>query len=566
MHETKLSPTLMLDSFPSNAKPRPEQVRILNLIEANLDKYDYFVVNAPTGVGKSHIACTISSYFAKKFLPSAIITATKILQDNYHDEFPHLPVIKGKNNFACQYLLDIKKIKPGLPVIQYVRNGLTCSSGPCDKDTGNEDEICRYRDRNSSPSRRARTRTGNEDEICRDRDFDCEYYVQRDIGLESSEVIMNYASLFALKAGQQEGLDRYAMIYDEAHNIEDQLVNYGNKTYSKAFLKQREISTPVRDIGENDTDKVLDLLYEIQVRCKKLRDGARDPEVKKGYDNDVNAAAQQQQNIERDPENFMFDVDEDTRSNISIIPLRVHKLRDRFLDAPKQFFLSATITKDSISRDLGIPADEICEIQTPKHPFSLESRKINFLNTTRVTQSYFFNHPEDRKRSILQIQEVARMHPDERGLVLITRKSDLDLMRKWFGRDVQERIIEGHSTNSDDSGMNDSLDALRKSKNGILVSASAWEGIDLKDGLARWYVIYKMPWLDLSDKRISRIKSISHSWYSQKCITKLIQGMGRCVRSADDWAVGYCIDSGIQNGLKRNKWLIPTAYHDVVSA
>ena len=501
-----------------------------------------FTVNAPTGVGKSHIACAISSYFAKKSLSSAIITATKILQDNYHDEFPHLPVIKGKNNFACQYLLDVKKIKPGLPMIQYARKGLTCSSGPCDKDTGNEDEICHY------------------------RDFDCAYYVQRDIGLASSSVIMNYASLFALKANQQKGLDRFAMIYDEAHNIEDQLVNYGKRTYSKAFLKQREISTPVRDIGENDTDRVLDLLYEIQVRCKKLRDGARDPEVKKGYDNDVNAAAQHQQNIELDPENFMFAVDEDTRSNLSIIPLRVYKLRDRFLDAPKQFFLSATVTKDSISRDLGIPAGEICEIQTPKHPFSLESRKVNFLNTTRVTQSYFFSHPEDRKRSILQIQEVARMHPDERGLVLITRKSDLDLMRKWFGRDVLERIIEGHSTNSDDSGMNDSLDALRQSKNGILVSSSAWEGIDLKDGLSRWYVIYKMPWLDLSDKRISRIKSISHSWYSQKCVTKLIQGMGRCVRSADDWAVGYCIDSGIQNGLKNNKRFIPQAYHDIVTA
>ena len=531
----------MLDCFPSGFAPRQSQTQILREIESNLSKYDYFVINAPTGVGKSHIAYAVANFFKVRHQDSAIVTSTKLLQDQYAREFPDIQTIKGKSNFPCEYLIDIKHASPGKNwnIVDYRKRGLSCNYGPCDKARGNKNKTCSYKE-----------------------DGNCSYYAQRDYGLQNIRVCMNYPLLFALKNAGANGTDRYAMIYDEAHNLEDQLVNWGTIVYTDQQMAELGLNVDLTKY--NDVDETLVLIDKIGQKCGELAAKSNDLQIKMGYREMAQKASGIQEAISLDPVNFLIHSDvKGFKTSLRITPLKVGRIRERFLTGAKQFFLSATITKHIINQELGIPLNSIKEIQTREHPFPLENRKIQYLSTARITKSNFAKNPGDEEKCIMELQQIARKHPNERGLVLITRKSDLDLMRQWLDRDVVARFIEGHSTNKNNTDMNESIMKLKESRNGILVSSSAWEGIDLKDDLARWFVIYKMPWLDLGDKRINRMKDISQQWYGQKCMTKLIQGLGRCVRSNTDYAIGYCVDSGIPAGLKQNRRLIPIAYHDM---
>ena len=87
--------------------PREEQQRVHDFIfkvKNEKEHNKFFLLNLPTGVGKSHLALMIANEYIAKVDPSAkvdIITATKILQDQYADEYESISNLKGKENYSC---------------------------------------------------------------------------------------------------------------------------------------------------------------------------------------------------------------------------------------------------------------------------------------------------------------------------------------------------------------------------------------------------------------------------------------------------------------------------------
>ena len=87
--------------------PRQQQEDALNYIKNVLEKKPdnkFFLLNIPTGIGKSHLAVMISDYVTAKIMPGAkvdIITAGKILQDQYEGTYDSIKSLKGKNNYEC---------------------------------------------------------------------------------------------------------------------------------------------------------------------------------------------------------------------------------------------------------------------------------------------------------------------------------------------------------------------------------------------------------------------------------------------------------------------------------
>ena len=65
----------------------------------------------------------------------------------------------------------------------------------------------------------------------------------------------------------------------------------------------------------------------------------------------------------------------------------------------------------------------------------------------------------------------------------------------------------------------------------VLVSPSLSYGIDLKDELARFQIIVKLPYLPLSDKRIKKIFDTDKDWYENRMLNTLVQASG-CVADA----------------------------------
>src|SRR5207249_10788840 len=90
---------------PPGFTPRPEQARLLaSLADAIAETLDdpapprVLVVEAPPGVGKSHIAMALARWSGDAYL----LTSQKLLQDQYEREFgSQLQIVKGRDNYAC---------------------------------------------------------------------------------------------------------------------------------------------------------------------------------------------------------------------------------------------------------------------------------------------------------------------------------------------------------------------------------------------------------------------------------------------------------------------------------
>ena len=87
------------EHFPAGFTPRPEQTRLLDALEGALAEADLdakaprlFVVEAPPGVGKSHLAVTLARWSGDAYL----LTSQKLLQDQYEREFGGVVLLAGR--------------------------------------------------------------------------------------------------------------------------------------------------------------------------------------------------------------------------------------------------------------------------------------------------------------------------------------------------------------------------------------------------------------------------------------------------------------------------------------
>lgn len=93
----------------------------------------------------------------------------------------------------------------------------------------------------------------------------------------------------------------------------------------------------------------------------------------------------------------------------------------------------------------------------------------------------------------------------------------------------------------------------------VLVSVAMTEGLDLRDDLARWAVIWKVPYPYLGDKRVKRRKQLHDGdhWYRLTTLRTIIQASGRIIRSEEDWGRVYILDSSVHKLLRETRKWIP---------
>ncbi len=94
----------LLAHFPPGAAPRPAQARLLEALGAAIEEADgaegprVFMLEAPPGVGKSHVALTLARWSGDAYL----LTSQKLLQDQYEREFGDaLQLVKGRENYSA---------------------------------------------------------------------------------------------------------------------------------------------------------------------------------------------------------------------------------------------------------------------------------------------------------------------------------------------------------------------------------------------------------------------------------------------------------------------------------
>lgn len=138
------------------------------------------------------------------------------------------------------------------------------------------------------------------------------------------------------------------------------------------------------------------------------------------------------------------------------------------------------------------------------------------------------------------MQAILDEHQDEKGIIHChTYKIARYLKYNIKSRKYANRILIHDSQNRDA--------VLQKHMNSkeptVLLSPSMTEGVDLKGDLSRFQIICKVPYPYLGDPIIRKRMSKNSKWYPMKAAMSIVQACGRSVRTVDDTAVTYILDS-----------------------
>lgn len=537
---------LLLEHFPNGMPPRTSQVQLLRELDSVIERgYRRIIISAPTGIGKSYIAKTIANSATESF----IITSTKQLQDQYIRDFPSIRSIKGKSNFACYQQMDLARISSDA---QAMRKDLTCDRGQCTRQEGGKQvSSCKYKSADAGEKQ-------------------CIYYMQKANGLACPQTILNYAIYFQLKKFQatSKGVSRQMAIFDEAHTIENEIVRFLGLDIWAGYFTDVEISQEdykLDEIGEiirllddlrDGYGKILRSMEVASLRPESVREAQYYSRTLRRFEMLTDARSM----ISQDTKNWIIQMDEGLGSKVlSVLPIEIGEFTGDFFDSEYQVFLSATIDRNNFPKSLGL--EDCAFIEMTKSPFPRENRTVEFRDIRRLNQSSSF---EDRVAVINQIGSVMAAHQDERGLILTSSKKRCEEIHQRLPREQAGRIQLAHSENQDGSTLEEILNAHKDTRNGVLLSSSLWQGIDLKDDLSRFQIIEKCPYLYLGDRRVMIKKNRDPQWYRYQTVVKLLQGLGRSVRNEKDHAKTYVMDRAVRDLLTYNRGMVPLAFHDAI--
>ncbi len=521
----------ILNSFPKEYTPRPLQEELIEEIQEKINSgAKVILLSAPTGIGKSLIAASVAGYFGSSF----VVTASKHLQDQYTKDMPWFKPNKGMPNFACHKMME----KHGIDLTETdfaVQNKWTCDMGPCtvtvEENKERVKKTCKYKPKL--------------DDVAKGKikPDDCLYYLQKYQSLISSHSIWNYASYFQMMKYQKEKYSEYlnkkVAIFDEAHRIEDQIIQFVGIDIYERNLNECKIDAENYDLQDiDDVMKLSDGLSESYARqISELEESnafAQNPdyEVVQTLENKYKKYAEARAEIYSNKQNFILNkpyYDEGGKfRSLSVKPLDISKV-------------------------------EIVDTQVS--PFPIENRKVEFTDVKRLSYS---STRDDELQVIKKIDEIMTKYGDKKGLVLTSSKSRCFEILENLSEENRKRIRICHSFNADGKTQDQIVQEHAESTNGVLLSSSLWEGVDLKEDLSRFQIIAKAPYPMLSETR-TKIKMEKYPlWYKAQAIMKLLQGFGRSIRDYGDWADTYVLDSAAHELLLMNRKMVPHAYHDII--
>lgn len=505
----------MASSFPFSTY-RKGQKEAIDLAKAAFKKGKRFVVvEAPTGSGKSAIAIT----FAREASSAYVLTAQKILQDQYIRDFPDVALMKGRSNYHCL-------VAP-----------THAAAAPCI--TGKKFPEC----------------------------DDCPYFNAKDEAIAANSALMNYAYYLA-ELNYSGGFgERELLVLDEAHNAESALMGFIQVTISDAMLAKASIPEVVPSALEDTTyfdfaEDIMPLMIgrskEIERQLKKdnmTSDLALDfMKTKQGLDNQMKRL--ELLKYSRD-EDFVEWVVEKGRNQdgqwINFKPVKVSSFAEHLLFSfvDKVLMLSATILDaPTYLRGLGINPDE-AEIITVQSDFPPENRPIYVKPTARLTRHYI---ESDLPKLVQEIADLCEAHPQDKGVIHAHSYKISSFIANNLPKKHQSRLVTHYSSDGRDAALEKHM---KSKKPTILLSPSMTEGIDLADEMSRWQVICKIPYPYLGDPQVARRKSADAAWYDWRTCLTVVQAYGRSVRSSDDFAVTYVLDADFPAFIKRQKARLP---------
>ena len=136
------------------------------------------------------------------------------------------------------------------------------------------------------------------------------------------------------------------------------------------------------------------------------------------------------------------------------------------------------------------------------------------------------------------IEEICNHHLSEKGIIHTGSYEFSKKLLELSGPSLRERLL-CYTTSKDKK---DLLDEYLYSKNKILAGPSLIEGVNLPDDLCRFMIVMKVPYASLGDQLVKAKMRMIQGWYKADTLKKIIQSLGRGVRSKTDWCITYILD------------------------
>jgi len=534
-----------ISQFPINFKPSALQVDIITQIDKAFSSGKKFVICcAPTGSGKSFIAKTLAnvsqtpsdafsqlirSYDAYKMdfdgnyayeqecknepaFGTLALTITKSLQDQYQELFTNTDTLKGKTNYIC----DVDK--------NYDTELAPCTFAPTLRDS------CWSENR-------------------------CPYYNARNDAMLSQFAVLNYKMFLSLPGHIKR---KNFLICDEASELEDELVRQFSIEIN--YEKLSSYNIPCEMLVIDNRDKAynwLNVLLEnisneltvfLGKASKKQNLISQSEKIKYQFLKNMHRSLTIIGTHWHECE-FVVDIDS---KRVILTPLRANTLSKYiFNHGEKIVLMSATIIDHKhFAKSLGITDYEYIEVDSTfdpsKSPIYISSKYRPSYNTL---QNMLPGMCE-------QIKQITEHHKNDKGVIHTHTNAITSFIKERLGSD---RFLyrDTNSTNEDILQLH-----YASNKPTVLVSPSLVYGIDLKDELARFQIIVKLPFLSLGAKRIKKLFELDKEWYENKMLNSVVQASGRATRNKDDYSNTYILDGNFINVVKRAKSKLPKYFID----
>lgn len=535
-----------LISFFPHKDIRPIQEEILATISKYIDEgYEYIVVEAPTGVGKSALGVSTcrwgSSVGSINFRSHTGVEEIKPTRQGYY--------------LVTQKMLQDQIEKYGLNTVKSIKSSVEYAC----ENYGN----CGIGIIAKNPR-------------CNDiKDGRCPYIIARS-NFEAGPVgITNYA--YILSEDQHVGnlKPRNVMVMDECHNLEHQLLNIAEVAISEKkcvddsiiisdWPDRRSIDCFVDWMKFDYLPIVKDRLAFLESRLENCENESMLADTRRRinyYTNEVYKISYSVDGVTRNAKNWVYYTTENEIDGLTYIlkPISVRDYSHRlFNKGAIKLFMSAFIgDKKLFCRSLGMNELDVAWIKVGS-PFDISNRPINVSNLGSMSKK---NQANTFPLVVKAMHEIASHHSSEKGII---HAHSYELCKKIVG-ELKGKIPHTIFSHTDaDSRSKCYEDNRCHSGPSIVVSPSMTEGFDFVDDYARWQIIAKVPYPYLGDEYVRVKKDTISGWYENETVKTIVQASGRIVRSETDYGITYILDSDFSVLYSRFRNIFPKWYKDAV--
>jgi Rad3-related DNA helicase len=441
----------------------------------------------------------------------------------------------------------------------------------------------------------------------------CYYFDQLFQALKATHSIFNYSIFLSLLTNKNMMQQRELLVLDEAHLIETEIVKFRGLSISKKRWRRYIHDFKMVDYGFDlngwlefliDLEKTMLMLIGYDSLAYSL---VKERKIKYGYDSKRNTRARSKRivsasEIFEDDATLEIDIKSENGRNLQInkellidivqdiekltrtinnilsspkdwIVSEVHKenydimrvdlkpldpskyIRTILEKCSKTLIMSATILNHkSFERNLGLDSEEnkskFIQIQSdfpvenrPIFPLSVEY--LNFSNLQKI----------DVKTKISRaIDNIMHVHRNDKGIIHTSSYEQLAFIRENLSKMNSRRLILTDPEIDRDEVIKEHIESRKPT---VLISPSLHTGLDLKDHLSRFQIITKVPYPNIADKWTSEKRKINKEWYYWQTALRLVQAYGRSIRSKEDWAKTYVLDSAFNYFVKVNSNILP---------